>query len=120
MIRITIQEVADKYAISKDTLRYYEKEGLIGPVMKNKSGIREYQKKDLERIEFIKCMRSAGLSIQVLKKYIRLYERGAETKQERLHLLEEEYIHLKEKIEVMQAAYQKLAQKIKLYRDDKI
>ena len=51
MIKITIQEVAEKYDISKDTLRYYEKEWLIGPIEKNKSGIREYQEDDLERID---------------------------------------------------------------------
>ena len=61
MIKITIQEVANNFSLSKDTLRYYEKEGLIDPVKKNKSGIREYTAEDLKRIEFIKCMRSAGL-----------------------------------------------------------
>ena len=54
MIKITIQEVAEKYDLSKDTLRYYEKEGLVGPIGKNKSGSREYQEADLERIEFVK------------------------------------------------------------------
>lgn len=57
MIKITIQEVAEKYDISKDTLRYYEKEGLIGPIEKNKSGIREYQEDDLERIDLEYALR---------------------------------------------------------------
>lgn len=116
MIKITIQEVAEKYDISKDTLRYYEKEGLIGPIEKNKSGIREYQEDDLERIEFVKCMRSAGLSIAVLKEYIKLYDEGDHTKNERMRLLEQERITLKEKIDCMKEAYKKLNYKIEYYK----
>ena len=120
MIEITIQEVADKYELSKDTLRYYEKEGLIGPVRKNESGIREYSKEDLDRIEFVKCMRSAGLSINVLKRYICLYEMGNSTKEERIKLLENERILLQEKIRVMHDDYQKLEKKLMLYKENKL
>ena len=65
--KMTIKEVATKFSLTNDTLRYYEKVGLIGPIKKNKSGIRDYQEEDLKRIEFIKCMRSVGISIEVLK-----------------------------------------------------
>lgn len=120
MIKITIQEVANNFDLSKDTLRYYEKEGLIGPVKKNKSGIREYTENDLNRIEFIKCMCSAGLSISVLKEYIKLYDEGEHTKEKRISLLEQERITLKSKIEDMQKAYEKLEYKIKYYKEGKI
>ena len=120
MIKITIQEVASNYDLSKDTLRYYEKERLIGPIRKNESGIREYSKEDLDRIEFVKCMRSAGLSIAVLKEYIRLYDEGDSTKEARLKLLQKEQTLLKEKIDCMEDAYQKLNYKIKLYQENKI
>lgn len=116
MIKITIQEVALKYEINKDTLRYYEKEGLIGPIKKNSSGIREYQSDDLNRIEFVKCMRSAGLSIAVLKEYIKLYDEGNHTKERRMALLEHEKEVLKEKIDFMQQAYDKLEKKIDYYK----
>lgn len=119
MVKITIQEVAEKYDLSKDTLRYYEKEGLIGPISKNKSGIREYQEEDLNRIEFVKCMRSAGLSIAVLKEYIKLYDEGDSTKDARMKLLEKERVLLKEKIDYMEEAYQKLNYKIEYYKKEK-
>ena len=120
MIKITIQEVANNFDLSKDTLRYYEKEGLIGPVKKNKSGIREYTENDLNRIEFIKCMRSAGISIEVLKKYVDLYDEGESTKLERQQLLEEEQKKLEEKIKTMTDALEKLKFKIELYKTDKL
>ncbi len=110
-----ISEVSQKYRLTQETLRYYEKEGLIGPVPKEKSGIRNYGEKDIQRIEFIKCMRSAGLEINFLKKFIKLVEQGDSTINERKELLEEQRKILKEKIEKMQQAYDKLNYKIDLY-----
>lgn len=120
MIEITIQEVANQYGLTKDTLRYYEKEGLIGPIKKNRSGIREYVKEDLERIEFVKCMRNAGLSIAVLKEYMKLYDMGYNTKEARMKLLENEKQVLKEKLVFMQQAYERLEKKIAYYKNGKL
>ena len=61
-----INEVSKKFNISIDTLRYYEKIGLIEPI-KRENGILNYQKEDLENIEFIICMKEAGLTIQAIK-----------------------------------------------------
>ena len=55
---MTIKEVSKQFNISSATLRYYEKIGLMDPVTKNESGHREYEEKDLRRINFIKCMRT--------------------------------------------------------------
>lgn len=117
---MTIKEVSEKFNLSKDTLRFYEKKGLIGPVKKTKSGIRNYEEQDLKRIEFIKCMRNAELPIDVLKKYIDLYKSGKETKEERKKLLENQQKILKDKIDKMQKAYKLLTDKIDLYNSGKI
>lgn len=117
---MTIKEVSEKFNLSKDTLRFYEKKGLIGPVKKTKSGIRNYEEQDLKRIEFIKCMRNAELPIDVLKKYIDLYKSGKETKEERKKLLENQQKILKAKIDKMQKAYKLLTDKIDLYNSGKI
>ena len=63
-----ISEVAQKFGLTPDTLRYYEREGLIGPIEKGENGIRNYTESDLQRIKFVKCMRAAGLEINFLKK----------------------------------------------------
>ncbi|MDR2393689.1 MAG: MerR family transcriptional regulator [Treponema sp.] len=59
---MTITEVAGKYGLSPDTLCYYERIGLIPPVQRNKAGNRDYSETDCNRVEFIKCMRSAGIA----------------------------------------------------------
>lgn len=61
---MTIKEVSNNYDITADTLRYYERIGLIPHVPRNKSGIRDYDEDSCGWIEFIKCMRKSGLSIE--------------------------------------------------------
>lgn len=61
---MTIAEVGKKYDITLDTLRYYERIGLLAKVPRNKNGIRNYDEASCKRIEFIKCMRSAGVEIE--------------------------------------------------------
>ena len=71
-----IAEVSEKYCIPADTLRYYERIGLIPRVHRNKSGMRDYTEEDCKWVEFIKCMRGAGLPIEVLIEYVALFQQG--------------------------------------------
>ena len=76
---MTIAEVSKKFGISSTTLRYYEKIGLMNPVAKNISGHRDYREPDLRRINFIKCMRAAGMTIEQIKLYVDLFNEGEHT-----------------------------------------
>jgi DNA-binding transcriptional MerR regulator len=71
-----IAEVSEQFGLSADALRYYERVGLIPPVNRSESGIRDYNELDLRRVDFIKCMRSAGLPIEVLIEYVGLVQQG--------------------------------------------
>ena len=75
---MTIAEVSRTYDLSADTLRYYERIGLIPPVHRSAGGIREYDEEDCRWIEFIKCMRGAGLPIESLVEYVALFQQGEE------------------------------------------
>lgn len=111
-----INEVALMFDMTQDTLRYYEKIGLLDPILKDKSGNRDYQSQDIKRLEFIRCMRDAGLSIQVLQKYIDLYNQGDETIEERKNLLVMQKNQLMEKQERIQISIHKLNHKIEHYK----
>lgn len=76
---MTIAEVSRQYDISADTLRYYERIGLIPPVPRNKGGIRDYDQESCGWIELMKCMRSAGVQIEALIKYVDLFQQGDAT-----------------------------------------
>lgn len=117
---MTIKEVSEKFSLTADTLRFYEKKGLIGPINKTSGGIRNYDENDLRRIEFIKCMREAELPIAVLKEYVDLFEKGESTVKERKRLLEEQREVLRTKIDNMQKAYERLNNKINLYNEGKL
>lgn len=112
---MTISEVSRKYGLSVDTLRYYEKAGLIPPVNRKENGIRDYTETDCGWVEFVKCMRGAGLSIEVLTQYIALYAKGNRTLQKRKNLLVAERDRLKEHIEQMQQTLKRLNDKIDVY-----
>ena len=109
-----IKEVAQMFGMTEDTLRYYEKSGLVGPISKTPNGIRDYTEDDLARIEFVKCMRGASLPIAVLRHYMELYDRGDSTSEERKELLIKQRDILKCKIADMNIAYEKLNKKIEM------
>lgn len=117
---MTIKEVVEISGLSHDTLRYYEKQGLIGPIDKTSGGIRDYSEEDLRRIKFVKCMRSAEIPVDVLREYIKLYDQGDDTFEERKKLLENQREILKGKIEDMQKAYELLNDKVDLFYNGKI
>ena len=87
---MTIKEVSEKYGISQDTLRYYERVGMIPPVTRTAGGIRDYKEKDLAWVELAKCMRSAGLPVEAMIEYVRLTQEGDATIPARLQLLKEQ------------------------------
>lgn len=88
--RMTIKEVSEKYNISAETLRYYERVGVIPPVNRTASGIRDFTAQDIRWVENAKCMRSAGLPIEALIEYQRLCREGDSTFQARCDLLTEQ------------------------------
>jgi len=97
-----ISEVSEQCDISTDTLRYYERIGLLPPVNRSDSGIRDYGELDVRRVEFIKCMRNAGLPIVTLIEYYRLVQQGDATIETRKEILKEQREQLVAKMDEIQ------------------
>ena len=112
---MTIKQVSEKYGISADTLRYYEKTGLIPDVPRTSGGIRDYDETACNWVEFILCMRNAGLPIDVLSKYVELCKMGDVTAEERKQILVNQRQQLIEKIESLNASLERLNFKINYY-----
>ena len=112
-----IAEVSERYGISLDTLRYYERIGLIPPVNRNGSGIRDYSELDVRRVEFIKCMKSAGLPLEVLIEYFGLVQQGDQTIAARREILKEQREQLVARMAEMQKTLDLLNYKIKVYEN---
>lgn len=114
---MTITEVSKKYGLSADTLRYYERIGLIPPVHRNSSGNRDYTEADCKWVRFIKCLRSAGLSIEILIEYVDLFQKGSDTISARKELLFEQRKQIAEKINELQDTLKFLDKKIDGYEE---
>ena len=112
-----IAEVSEQYGLSVDTLRYYERVGLIPPVNRSESGIRDYSELDLRRVDFIKCMRSAGLPIEVLIEYVALVQQGDQTIEARREILKEQRELLVTRMNEMQKTLDILDHKIEVYEN---
>ena len=112
---MTISEVSKKYNMTQDTIRYYERIGLIPRVPRTKSGIRDFDDESCRWIEFIKCMRSSGMAIDVLIEYVRLYKEGSNTLEQRKNLLIEQRKKLLKKQEEIKSTIERLEYKIKIY-----
>ena len=110
-----IAEVGKKYGLTADTLRYYERIGLIPPVNRSSGGIRDYSEDDQRWVEFITCMRSAGLPIEFLTEYVSLFRQGSETKDQRKAMLIEQRDILVEKMETLKKTLDILNYKIDNY-----
>jgi len=112
---MTITEVSQKFDISPDTLRYYERIGLIPRVNRNKNGVRDYTEQECKWVEFIKCMRASGMSIEVLIEYVGLFQQGDATVAARKEIFIEQRRLLLARMEEMQKTLARLDYKIAIY-----
>jgi len=113
---MNIKKVSEQLEITPDTIRYYERIGLVPPINRNKNGVRNFTDLDIQRLDFIKCMRHAGLSIESLHEYMHLYSLNDDrTILARKRILEEESEKLDERIANLQETRAYLQHKIDIY-----
>lgn len=112
---MTISEVSKRFGISQDTLRYYEKIGVIPRVHRNSGGQRDYTEADCGWVELAACMRSAGLPLEALTEYVRLCQEGDSTIPDRRELLLEQKEQLEIQLKAIQETMERLEYKISCY-----
>ena len=117
MAVITIKEVSQKYHVTQDALRYYERAGMIPPVARTAGGIRDYRDEDLAWVELALCMRSAGLSVEAISEYVRLSRLGDSTIKDRFALLQSQREILLEQQRQIAGTLDRLNYKISRYED---
>ena len=113
---MTIKEVSAQFGISQDTLRYYERVGMIPAVPRTAAGRRDYQDEDLGWVELALCMRSAGLPVEAMIQYVKLCQQGDGTFAQRLQLLQDQRAVLVAQAKQIQATMDRLDYKIGRYQ----
>ena len=101
--------------MTPDTLRYYEKVGVIPQVRRTASGIRDYDDVAIGWVENAVCMRSAGVPVESIIEYVQLYQAGDTTLQARRDLLKEVHMKLLVQKQQMEAEIDRLSFKIRRY-----
>ncbi|SDL27790.1 stress response transcriptional regulator NmlR [Streptococcus equinus] len=114
---MNIKKVSEQTGVSADTIRYYERIGLLPRVRRNKSGIRDFSEQDIATLEFIRCFRRAGMSVESLIEYMNLVEQGEGTEEARMHLLQEQRDKLDARIDELLATRNRMDYKIKNYQN---
>ena len=112
---MTIKEVCEQFDITADTLRYYERVGVIPEVSRTKGGIRDYSEEDIKWVQNAVCMRNAGVPVEMLIEYVKLYREGDGTLQARRDLLTEAHLEIKKQLDKIQATLNLLDYKISKY-----
>jgi DNA-binding transcriptional MerR regulator len=112
----TIRQVSASTGLSEDTLRYYERLGLIAPSRHASSRHRRYTDEDLSWIDFLVCLRSTGMPLAQIQEYIRLYRAGAQTLPDRRALIETHEKTVMERIVGLQESLGVIQAKLEFYR----
>lgn len=112
-----ITEVSNMFNISVDTLRYYERIGLLPPVKRNSSGYREYSEQDCNWVFFVKNMRNAGISVEALVEYVNLFQQGDSTIPSRKAILMEQREVLEKRAQEILSTLDRLDKKIEVYEE---
>ncbi len=113
----TISGVAKCTGVSIDTLRYYERIGLIHRVDRLSNTHRRYTESDVQWIQFLLRLRATGISIQQMLEYVRLQRLGESTLRERVVMLKAHHAQVEAHIQHMQEYLVVLDYKITLYEN---
>lgn len=114
---MTIKEVCEKFDITADTLRYYERVGVIPEVNRSSGGSRDYTEENMKWVKNAICLRKAGISIESIAEYVKLFQQGDETIAARLSLLIETKEQVLEAKKKYDDALAKLDYKIERYEE---
>lgn len=114
---MNIKEASEKTGVSSATIRYYEKETLIPAIDRSEAGNREIDERIIRRINFVKQMRAAGMSIENLCRYIQLFDNQEDNTKEQIALLNEQMAEMEEKRDDLQAAIDHLHFKLNHFYD---
>ncbi|WP_432968529.1 MerR family transcriptional regulator [Dactylosporangium sp. CA-233914] len=112
----TPREVVERTGFTLDTLRYYERIGLLDSVERTSGGQRAFTDDDLAWLGILRCLRDTGMPIARMLRYAELARGGDATFAERAELLEEHDRDIEAKIAALRAEQERIREKIGWYR----
>lgn len=114
---MNIDMVSKEFKVPKDTLRYWERIGLLPKINRDNSGYREYTEHDANWVFYIQVLRKAGMTIERLLEFVTLYRQGSQTNEVRKELLIEQRQSLLKQVTDIQKTLSYLDYKIEHFED---
>ncbi|ALS36315.1 DNA-binding transcriptional MerR regulator [Enterococcus rotai] len=111
------KEAAEMFGLTTDTVRYYERVGVIPPIERDKNGYRVYTTRDLNWIYLAKSLRHAGVSIESLIEFATLSQLGKDVEQAQKQILKDQLEEIDVKLKQMTETRNLLQYKIDTYDD---
>jgi DNA-binding transcriptional MerR regulator len=111
---LTIGEAAERTGLSLDTLRYYERTGLLPPIARHK-GIRRYTEADIEWILFVAQLRATDMPTEDIRAITRLARKGVATMPQRRAVLTEHRVKVERRISALRNALRLIDRKLAHY-----
>ncbi len=115
MQKLSIQQTAEKIGVATSTLRYYEEAGILPGIQRNDSGHRIYEDQDLGWISWIVLLRSSGMPIETIRRFVELSQSGNDSIPARCEILDDHRQIIRERIEELQSFLAKLDDKLQYY-----
>ncbi|XVV15082.1 MerR family transcriptional regulator [Actinoplanes sp. CA-131856] len=113
---LAIHEISRRSGFSEATLRYYERIGLLGQVERDpETGHRRYYEATVERVEALACLRSSGVTVEGMRRYVRLLARGDEAADELQDLFAGQAAQLAAEIDRLRVRHEYLTLKAELW-----
>jgi DNA-binding transcriptional MerR regulator len=116
-VTYSIAQAAARSGLSIDTLRYYERIGLVEPPARDSGGRRTYTDEDLGWLGFLTRLRTTGMPIRMMREYAQLRHRGVGTAGKRMQILVDHRAGVRDRIAELQSCLDVLDYKIANYAD---
>jgi DNA-binding transcriptional MerR regulator len=116
-VTYSVGEVSARTGFSIDTLRYYERQGLIEPVRRSAGGKRRYREDDVEWLEFVSCLRLTGMPVNSMRHFAELCRIGDGTIRERIEVLSEHGRQVEAEIATLRERLTAINHKIGYYEE---
>jgi DNA-binding transcriptional MerR regulator len=111
----SIKEAAEKTGLSADTLRYYEKAGLLDGVARNEGGHRRFAPADLNGLRFIQKLRTTGMPIREVRRYVELLRQGESTMVQRRNMLQSHGDRIRQQMSELARCLEIVEVKLEMY-----
>jgi DNA-binding transcriptional MerR regulator len=113
----SVGEAAERSGFSVDTLRYYERLGLLEPVERTSGQRRRYRSSDLDWLGFVSCLRGTGMPVREMREVAELVRAGEHTIPQRIDVLETHAERVRQRIRELTEQLGAVEHKVAYYRD---